>query len=559
MMVTAVAATSGGQKVFSPAFNTYNTMGFLFQGYPTASQDDGTQSALGVGWNMQFPSYGPSTMDGYMPSGNSLSIPPSSFFTNFGLSLFQNTESTPSSPAVAGYSWVTYWKDATNLVHLEETKPFYIECPMFHAPVNIGRIPNFSSGLDLLVPITRIYNGVYLYVPVKINGDNVTPLNMTGNAPDDPNYFPPALGSLQKWFVPRKVALTLNLPFVRIDTPIQACRFFKTISYQKDLIVNVPVWLKFRYAPNWNSNGLPVNLLDVETTATINEIHSVMEDGTMMFTYSARAILNQLLRVLNTNGLSTTNSWGVNALTILKIMVSCTPVIDISRLYGVQFSLNMFNNSPQGAVLGRGGMKMFSRCGPSLSQGAPSDMTVEFEGIESDLLGTPSGNTRMGKVDVSDVTVYSRGDRNNDYFNQTDGFVFSDAVTIRMPNSLNDNDSGGSVTVYFKPRPILNLPFSGEALNDPLSGGLVTQNSAIVGGKVSLNNLKSQAVGWFNNLNPFSPDYNTIYNNPSAQASTVDQMPYLDYKMVDFNRRKVEIWIQILVPLEIYTGNPLGV
>ena len=276
--------------------------------------------------------------------------------------------------------------------------------------------------------------------------------------------------------------------------------------------------------------------------------------------FSARTILNRVARAFSMNGIPLTSTWGVQTLTISKVMVSCTPYIDLGRLYRTQYALTAFSNSPQGVVLTRGGMKMFSRCGPSLSHGAPADFSLIFEGVTGTTNGyVDTDGTRVLRVDVTPPTLFSRGDRNNDYFTQTDGFVFGETVSLNMPDPLNDNDLGGNMTLHIRPRPIMNMPFSGELLDNPLTGGVQLKNSAITDGALTTTNLASYSAGWFNNLNPFSPDYDINYNNPNSAALTRDNYPYFDYKMVDIMRRKIEVWICLLAPIVVYTGNPIGV
>ena len=537
----------------APVFNTYNAFGFLAVSYPTSTQT--SAQATPNGWNMMLPMYSPSTQDGYMPTGNALSIEPTSFFTKQGLELLTNVSSNPTSPTVPAKLWTDYWKSAQSIIHLEESKPFYIESPLFNIPLSLALIPNITNGLDLLVPITRICNGVYLYIPYT-KTSTTDAMYINSNTVSDTSYFTPGMGTLQKWFKPRKVTLTLNMPFIRVDTALQASRFFNYVAVDTDYTTTAPVWIKYFFAPMFNENGSLTNPVNPTTTASLSQIAGASGGVGLEFTYSAREILNRIQQVLNVHQIPTAPGWGVTSLTIGQIIVSCTTAMDVPRLYHNLFALPAFQDSPQGAILAKGGMKMFSRCGHALSGGAPSNFYLDITGIVSqgDRTGTSQGTAHY---DYTPVLNLGRGTRNNDYFNTTTGFVFSNNISLKMPSFTNPSDSGGSITVGFTPKPILNMPFSGEFLNNALTGGPALANSLISEGVLTTGNLQSYANGWFNNLNPYSPDYNTIYGEIGA-ASTQDTLSYLDYKMVDFTHRKIEIWMQVLVPVKIYQGGPFG-
>ena len=549
---------AGSTGTVSPTFSVYNPLGFPCLSFPTAMQST-AQASQTQGWNLLFPSYGPSTQDGYMMTGNCLSVSPGAFFTEQGLALLQNQNSSPSSPAVSPSLWTEYWSNATNNIHLEETKPFYIEAPLFNAPVAMNLIPNYQAGLSMLVPITRICNGVYLYTPVKSGTGDVQAVNMnTAQVSSDPNYFSNSFGTLQKWFVPKRVSLTINMPFVRIDTPIQASRFFGTPYLDLNYTTTVPVWIKFHYQPTEGINGA-LSPASVDTAATLTQIIAASQGGIMQFIYSAREILNRFSSVLMShNQPVSANRWGLQRLEISRVMVSCTTDVSLRRLYSSLFGLQSFMSSPQGAILSKRGMKVFSRCGASLSAGAPSNMSIQFDDVLGDAIGYDNGNgVRSATFDINDVPSTNYGMTHDDYFNSTAEFVFARSVFLRMPDAQSTTDSGGKVVVSFSPRPVLNMPFSGEVLKTSTKGGPQFANSTITTGNITSDNLRSYSQGWFNNLNPFSQDYNTSYAVDNATV-TKDTYPFMDYKLVDFNRRKIEIWFQLQVPIQVYTGTPFS-
>lgn len=545
-------------ETLTPAFMSYNPYTFMSVSYPTALQKD-EQKSHSVGWNLLFPSYGPSTQDGYMLPGNALSISPGSFFTDQGLALLKNPAGMPSGPTVTPSNWYTYWDNATSNVHLEETRPFYVEAPIFNAPIAMNLIPNFSSGLCMLVPITRICNGVYIYTPIINGSGDVQAINMnTKQLSGDANYFQNPIGTLQKWFKPKRVSLTINMPFIMVDTAIQASRFFGTPYLDLNYSVNVPLWLKFRFRPTQGVGGLPVNPLDVDTTASLQQIIGASPGGVMELTFTAKQLLERFSSVLATHNVPKSTKWGLSVLEISRVMVSCTTVLDFPRLYRYLFNLNSFKTSPQGAILMNGGTKVFSRCGPSISAGAPTNMNVSFYDVEGEQIGLINQEgIREAYFDIGNVLHGNYGMSNDDYFNSTSEFVFSRSVYLRTPDESSATDSGGQLTVSFTPRPVLNMPFSGEVAKNPLIGGPQFTNSSITQGTLTTTNLASYASGWFNNLNPYCQDYNTKYA-VSNIGGTDDTYPFLDYKMVDFTRRKIEVWIQINVPVQIYTGTPFS-
>ena len=549
---------SGG--TVTPVFNSYSPFGFMALSYPTAlSTTVQTSANKTVGWNLQFPSYGPSTQDGYMPTGNAISVSPGSFFTAEGLALLQNQASNPSAPTVPAKLWTDYWSiNATNVITLQETKPFYIEAPMFNAPIAMNLIPNVNSGLNMLVPITRLYNGVYLYTPIKTaSSGNTQPMHLNTQAVTDASYFVNPFGTLQKWFAPKRVALTLNFPFVRVDTALQASRFFNTPYMNNNFTTTVPLWLKYYFVPPQTENGIVNTAFNVDTTASIQQIRAAMPGGdTMQFVYTAKQLLERFSTVLATYGIPVSSGWGLQTLEISRIMVSCTLMLDFPRLYRSSYALTQFTSSCQGAILQRGGTKVFSRCGSSLSAGPPSQMTLLFSDVLGDNIGhVTSTGGREAVCDVSDVVHQDYGTAHNDYFNSTSSFIFSRSVFLRIPEYGSVSDSGGSVIIDFQPHPIINMPFSGEVLKNVASGGPQFKSSDISSGTLTTTNLASYANGWFNNLNPFSPDYKESYSL-AVNTDDSDPNPFLDYKLVDFLRRKIEIWFQIQVPVQIYTGSP---
>ena len=82
-------------------------------------------------------------------------------------------------------------------------------------------------------------------------------------------------------------------------------------------------------------------------------------------------------------------------------------------------------------------------------------------------------------------------------------------------------------------------------------------NTSITKGSITSSHLSTYEYGWFNNINPFSPDYKKSLDTDET-ISTYDPYPYLDYKMVDLNHRKIEVWVAVSVPLAIYTTSPFS-
>lgn len=545
----------------SPVFNSYSPFGFMSVAYPTALVDTTKATETLLGWNLQFPSYGPSTQDGYMPTGNAISISPGAFFTKEGLEKLQNTGSNPGTSAVVPAKlWTDYWNYfATSTIHLQETRPFYIEAPLFNAPIAFNLIPAVDQGLSMLVPITRLYNGVYLYTPIADkSSEKMSPVKMN-NQPlsNEPNYFIGPLGTLQKWFTPKRVALTINMPFVRVDTALQASRFFNTPYMSKEYSVMTPVWIKFYYWAPRADNGGVENSYPVDTATSLKQIFAAGGTTTgMSMSFTARQILTRFLQVLNLYGIQNKNPWGLQMLEISKIIVSCTTTVELSRLY-YSFDLTAFQNSPQGFILASGGTKVFSRCGASLSGGAPSDMTIEFIDLMGDGLGSKDESGVITAVcDFSDVVNTNYGSSHNDYFNQTSSFVFSNSVFLRVPQD-NTVDTGGQINITVKLHPFVNMPFSGEVLKNVQTGGPQLTNDSVKSGNITTSNLSSYNNGWFNNLNPFSPDYLQSYSTDNSSSNS-DSYPHLDYKLVDFHKRKIEVWIQLQVPVQIYSGEPFN-
>lgn len=541
----------------TPQFNAFNPFGSLFLSYPTAVQNS-TQTSNQIGWNLLFPSYGPSTQDGYIMSGNALSIPPGAFFTREGLELLKSSQSNPSTSGMI--PWTEYWSGATHVVHLEETKPLYIECPMFNLPIAMEKIPDFNNGLHMLVPITRIANGVYVYQPVADANDNAA----TGfvsmyqyNGLTDTNYFVNAFGTLQKWFAPKKVTLRINMPFVRLDTPLQASNFFNVPYIGPSLTERTNVWLKFPFLPQSNPNGLRLSPGSIYTTMSFRELRNQTNGGPLEKVLSARTILEKFVTVMNMHGIQPSVRWGLEQLIIRGVCVSVTTYPDLERLYGVLFNRQPFKQSAQGAILLNGGMKMFSRCGPFLSEGAPSNMHLElYDIIPPGEYNDGSDPERKLSCDVNDYIQTGRGGSNNDYFNVITSFMFSTDVQLRLPSG-EAGDQGGQLTVSFQPRPVLNIPFSGELRGNVKTGGPAFMNTSITKGSITSSQLSTYEYGWFNNINPFSPDYKKSLDTDET-ISTYDPYPYLDYKMVDLNHRKIEVWVAVSVPLAIYTTSPFS-
>ena len=338
---------------------------------------------------------------------------------------------------------------------------------------------------------------------------------------------------------------------------MQARNFFNVPYIGPTLSDNVNVWLKFPFLPQTNPNGIRIPPGSIYTTMSFGEIRNQSNGGPLEKVLTARTILERLVAVMNMHGIQPSARWGLEQLVIRGVCVSVTTYPDLARLYGVLFNRQPFIQSAQGAVLINGGMKMFSRCGPFASAGSPSNMHLEFyDIIPPEEYYNTNAPTRSISCDVNDYVQTGRGGANNDYFNVSTSFMFSGSVQLRMPSG-EAVDQGGQLTVSFQPRPILNIPFSGELRADVKTGGPVFNKTTITSGSITTGNLASYASGWFNNVNPFSPDYNKALDIDET-VSTYDPYPYLDYKMVDLNHRKIEVWVAVSVPLTIYSSSPFG-
>lgn len=535
-------ATSAGITA-TPQF----PMGFPAVTYPSGYR---ATSDLTTAWPLSCPSYCTSPMDGHTLPGNCLTITPGSFLTSDGLSVLQDPQ---SSDKPIDKSWTTFWKNATNEVVLSETQRFRIECPLFEAPVGLRYVPMLNSGLYCQVPLLRMATGVYFYIPVATISKSSTgshPINMVQNLGFSTGVdVPPHIGTFQQFFVVKRVSLTLNIPVVRIASPIQAVKLFNLATYMSSLVYSVPMWTKFVFIPPRTGTDSYVPL------CTLGEIAAATANGTMQFTFTARQILKQLRDALQAHAINTTSTWGVTQLIIKKIYVSCTTDIDVSRLYSVQYSLDKFRKSLQGAALIAGGMKMFSRCGPSLSNGAPKNLFVRFTDIVDAAVGEINKDSKLREMIVEQVPYVQRtpGRLRNDYFNGFQEYMFTSSVSIRMPSDYSSLDDGGSIDVGFTPQPVLNMPFSGTSDAAPQGGPLLTTSATATSG-ASASTLRAYTQGWFNTTNPFAADYNKNFDLNTSSGSDIH--PSFDYKMVDFNRRKIEVWIQVMVPLEIYSDDP---
>lgn len=510
------------------------------------------------GWSLRCPSYAPSTHDGSMPAGNCLSIAPGAFMTTEGLSIL--TEPTSDKETDLNKKWTNYWQSASSVVTLRETQPFSIESPLFSAPICMEYIPYIKSGIYCLVPITRVCNGVYFYVPEV--RDSVTEgtkaVEMRSNIKaSSTHYRTGSLGFLSQWFSVSKVTLTLNLPFVRIDTPIQASRFFSTATYQASLAMKVPFWTKFLFNPTDRIGADPY-----QRTLKINEILPHIFNGSLYFEFTARSILTKIRDAFAAHGLVTQSTWGLKELQIVQIRVSCTTALDVLRLFRYQLNLPTFTSSIQGAFLNNGGIKVFSRQGPWLSAGPPDNLYVAFQGVQNPDIGIidPETNERVLLIHQIPQAQTTPGALRNDYHSGFDSFLFTENVSIKMPDEYSMTDPGGKVKLGFRPRPTMLIPFSGILPTNDNNGGPQLEESQLqwTSGQpyyLTSTVISQSTAGWFNKLNPFSPDYDQNYD-VNTSGNTFDTKPFLDYKMVDLMARKVEIWIQVLVPMMIYSNNP---
>lgn len=522
-------------------------------GYPNFVETDNGTDEMQY-WQATNPQYGRNTSDGMLPCGNCISIVPSVFMSDNGFKLLTNAASNPGGAAAEeNKRWTTYFSMAgTNLITLKETQPLYIPAPISSGPLPLEMIPGGTTGLFMLVPITRINNGVTFYTPYVNSVTTSSAPNLlndfkayssavtTGGAK---SYFRPAQGLLYKWFDIAEVKMTLNIPAYRLDSVEEVRRFFNTLIFEPTLKRNSSIWLKWGLTdtkPIANS----INLLSLNSLQANN--------SKIEFTLTARGILEKVNEVLKMYGISqSAREWPTNNLSIRQVCAMCTTTYDLEMLYSKLLPQETYRMTPVGSILTNGGTKAFTRLGPNLSGGPPYNMTVKASDLTTQLGEFDSTyNYYYVEVDALPPTGNSRFNRNNDFACTCPMGIAGQYPSLRIPNLNASNDFGGTLEISFNTEAYLNFPWSGP-VSVSVSGGGPSLHGFTKTNMISETMLSGYAKGWFNNLNPFSPDY-----DPNAIPSGVDQWLDLDSRLVNFNARAVEIWVEIGLEIPVYTTFP---
>lgn len=537
------------EKTFTPWMH----FGTPTVGYPNFVETDNGNDELQY-WQAVNPQYGRGTADGMLPCGNCISICPSTFMTSFGYKLLTSAASNPGgAEAVESKRWTTYFSSTgTNIIQLNETQPLFFPTPVGSGPLPLEMIPGGINGLYMLVPITRIFNGVTFYTPYVNSATTASAPNLlsdfkayssTDTTGDAMRYFRPSQGLLYKWFDIQEIKMTINIPAYRLDSVEEVRRFFSTVTFEPTLKRESSLWLKW----SLNDNNDIANTIDL---LALNSFQ--MNDKKIEFRLTARGILEKINEVFAMYKISqTTQEWPTNNLSIRQICAMCTTTYDLRQLYQNLYTQKDYLLTPVGSILSNGGTKVFSRQGPNLSGGAPYNMTVVARDLVAQLGEWDSTlNQWYVEIDALPPISYSRFQRNNDFLCTCPLSITGKYPSLRMPNLNASNDFGGIINVSFNTRAILNFPWCGPTTTSVVGGG-----PALSG--FTSSNTMSEAIlsnygkGWFNNMNPFSPDYDA-----NSIPGGVDQWYYLDSRLVNFNARAVEIWVEVGIEIPVYSTFP---
>lgn len=522
-------------------------------GYPSYATTNGSSTGTQY-WQAVNPQYGRGSADGMMRCGNCISIAPSTFMTDFGFSLLSSPASNPGgSDAIESKRWTTYFSKAgTSYIQLKETQPVYFPSPISSGPLPLEMIPGGINGLYMLVPVTRVMNGVTFYVPFtnSVRSGLVSNLlsdlmayssaSLTGEAT---SFYRPAQGLIYSWFDIFEIKMTLNVPSYRLDSVEEVRRFFGTVLFEPSLVRESSLWLK------WSMTDVDD---PIATTVDLLALNSMQKENKITFNITARGILDKIAEVFSMYGVSqTSQEWPTNVLSIRQVCAMCTTTWNLRMLYENLYNVPKYLQTPVGSILSNGGTKVYGRQGPNLSGGPPYSMTVTAQDITNSLGEFDnSTNTYFVEIDSLPPLSTSRFQRNNDFVTTCPMAIAGTYPTLRIPNLNSSNDQGGTLTVEFFTSAYMNLPWSGPSTAGVAGGGpglsgftsSTTINSTI---------LSNYDKGWFNNLNPYSSDYlqGSILND-------TDKWIDLDSRLVDFNARAVEVWVEVGVQIPVYSSFP---
>lgn len=537
------------EKTFTPWMH----FGTPTVGYPNFVETDNGTDELQY-WQAVNPQYSRGTADGMLICGNCISITPSTFMSDNGYRILSSVASNPGgSAAEENKRWTGYFSGAgTSTIKIKETQPVYFPSPVSSGPLPLEMIPGGINGLYLLVPITRVSNGVTFYtqfvnsVPITTAPNLINDFHaysssvMTGGAK---NYFRPAQGLIYKWFDISEVKMTLNIPAYRLDSIEEVRRFFNTVVFEPTLKRESSLWLKWSLTDS----------KDISNTIDLLSLNSLQSNGNKIeFRLTARGILDKINSIFSMYGISqTTREWPTNNLSIRQVCAMCTTSFDLNMLYGTLYTHQPYLSTPVGAILSNGGTKVFARQGPNLAGGPPHDMTVVASDLVSQLGEWNSTfNYWYVEIDALPPTYSSRFNRYNDFVCTCPMSVAGVYPSLRIPNLNASNDFGGTLEISFNTDAYLNLPWSGPSSSNVLGGGPGISGFTS-SNLMSETMLSNYSKGWFNNLNPFSADYDA-----NSIPSGVDQWFDLDSRLVNFNARAVEVWVEVGIEIPVYTTFP---
>lgn len=518
-------------------------------GYPSSVTKSGNSVTYPDSyWPLVNPIYGKPCTQGNNRWGNCISIAPSAFFTNAGQQLFTDISSNPSGAnGEVNSRWTTYFATSTSTIVLKETQPLSMEAPILNGNLPLLTIPNVESGLSMLVPVTRVMNGVILYNNYADTNKAAFPHMMlshssisTGEAAA--NYTTPEQGLLYLTFNVKYVKMTINLPVERIDTAKQTASYFHTGAYNGELNQNFRIWLRW-FMSNDNE---PLN-----STIKIEKLNGQQVSGNFLeFRLTTKQILQKLMEAMKLHNMDTTNL-PLNGIQITDTIVSCTTKPNLYQLYSRLLATSTYLETPQGSIMRAGGTKVFTRNGPNLSYGKPDPVTVSFYDVINDLGEIQSDNTRMCSYEAFPTLGINRISKMNDYFTHiSHNSIDNKYPELRWPNFNDQSDFGGVVVIHCNTHACFNLPWCGP-FDASINGGGVKLNGSPP--TATAESFSNYAAGWFNNYNPFSVDF-----NQTNLSSTIDSWVDLDSRIVDFTARSVEVWLGLKVTLPVYSGDYLA-
>lgn len=512
-------------------------------GYPSYL-DPNTDSGSSVYsyWQAVNPIYGRPATEGFVRMGNTLSITPSVYFTNFGKGLLTDGGSDPGGQSgAAEKKWTTYFSESTSDIVLSETMPLNIECPLMKVKPSLLDIPYVEAGLRMLVPVTRITNGILFYTPVMTNqviGKNMVEeevgYSSTPVAGGAKGYYPVAAGLIYTMFNVKEVKLTINLSCAFINNAKDAERFFATAVELSSFTMESKLWLR------WFLNNPQEQISSTVSLLQLNG-QQVDADDYLEFKLTARDIIDKIGEAMAIHNLSSSAFYNFSQLYIQDVIVSCTLKPDLLQFYKRLVKSTQYQNTVSGTLMCAGAARCLSRVGPNLSAGAPSHMQVHLWDVGNGV-GEYDNQLKISHLQYDWVPTSgtTKRNRDNDYYSWIPVYCNS----LRMPDFNNSLDTGGFLTVQFNTNAILNFPWSGPQSTNQRGGG----PGFDVDTNVDKSALAGYSNGWFNRYNPFSRDFDTNNLTPGQ-----DKWEDLDSRLIDFNARSVEIWVSVSFPYPIYT------